>query len=308
MGKWYKYSICTVKRCDRPHCAKGFCTMHYGRFKKFGDPLKVTLSKERIFTKPYNKNSGFQKGNIPWHKGKTKKDFPQLSNSGTKKGTISKLKGKKNSITAERNRINNPMKNKAIKNKASQTRKKKCASGDITIWNKGTKGLMNAWNKGLTGKIDNRIKKSNEKHSLTLSKMIQNGTFKPTQYNNRKTGYFYSEKNKKELWYSSSYELLAFQLLEGIIFIKTYKTNFIRVPYIFEGSKHNYIVDLFIEYNNGEKQLIEVKANWQLNEERTKAKLKAGKEYAKERNMKFLIWTEDKLILNKEVHCGLDTK
>lgn len=33
--------------------------------------------------------------NIPWNKGKTKEDFPQLSNSGRKKGGISPNKGKK---------------------------------------------------------------------------------------------------------------------------------------------------------------------------------------------------------------------
>ncbi len=35
------------------------------------------------------------KGHIPWNKGKTKEEFPQLSNSGVKKGTVSWNTGKK---------------------------------------------------------------------------------------------------------------------------------------------------------------------------------------------------------------------
>lgn len=37
----------------------------------------------------------FKKGHTPWHAGKTKKDFPQMSNSGVKKGNIPWNKGKK---------------------------------------------------------------------------------------------------------------------------------------------------------------------------------------------------------------------
>lgn len=37
----------------------------------------------------------FEKGNIPWNKSKTKKDYPQLGNSGVKEGNIPWNKGKK---------------------------------------------------------------------------------------------------------------------------------------------------------------------------------------------------------------------
>lgn len=53
---------------------------------------------------PQLSNSGAKKGFIPWHKGKTKKDFPQLSNSGVKKGNVP--------------------------------------------WNKGLRGVIKSWNKG----------------------------------------------------------------------------------------------------------------------------------------------------------------
>ena len=39
-----------------------------------------------IKTYQHHPHQGFQKGYTPWNKNKTKKDFPQLSNSGVKKG------------------------------------------------------------------------------------------------------------------------------------------------------------------------------------------------------------------------------
>jgi len=32
--------ICSIKDCGRPHKAKGYCSLHYQRFNKFGDPFK----------------------------------------------------------------------------------------------------------------------------------------------------------------------------------------------------------------------------------------------------------------------------
>ena len=32
---------CSLEDCDRPHEAKGYCTLHYDRFRKYGDPKKL---------------------------------------------------------------------------------------------------------------------------------------------------------------------------------------------------------------------------------------------------------------------------
>lgn len=32
---------CTLDECDRKHYARGFCHMHYKRWERWGDPLKV---------------------------------------------------------------------------------------------------------------------------------------------------------------------------------------------------------------------------------------------------------------------------
>ena len=35
-------NICSVNTCLKPYYAKGFCKLHYVRFKKHGDPLAVS--------------------------------------------------------------------------------------------------------------------------------------------------------------------------------------------------------------------------------------------------------------------------
>jgi hypothetical protein len=47
MGKHGLYPHCDVKDCAREHFAKGYCSMHYRRWRRTGDPL-VTLPKHKI--------------------------------------------------------------------------------------------------------------------------------------------------------------------------------------------------------------------------------------------------------------------
>jgi len=45
-------SLCTVEACIREHYAKGFCRMHYGRWRTHGTPLpKVPMVAERFWAK-----------------------------------------------------------------------------------------------------------------------------------------------------------------------------------------------------------------------------------------------------------------
>ena len=74
--------ICSVDRCGVKHHAKGFCKEHWGRWKRHGNPLHISDSKEisnklskalkgRKFSKEHRENiSKSKKGNIPWNLGR----------------------------------------------------------------------------------------------------------------------------------------------------------------------------------------------------------------------------------------------
>ncbi len=114
-----------------------------------------------------------------------------------------------------------------------------------------------------------------------------------------KQGYFYSKKNNKKLHYRSSYELIAYQILEQMTVVKSYETEPFAILYYFEGFKHRTIPDILVTYKTGLKEFIEVKALWRIEDNVEIAKFSAVENYAKENNMNFSIWTEKELgILN----------
>lgn len=69
----------------------------------------------------------------------------------------------------------------------------------------------------------------------------------------------------------------------------------IVIPYEFDGRSRSYIPDFIVEFNSGEKWLVEIKPNSYLYEERTQAKLEAGLKYALLNGMQWKVITEDTL-------------
>ena len=135
-----------------------------------------------------------------------------------------------------------------------------------------------------------RGKKCRQKRSKDITNLYLRGGF------NYKGGYFYSKKNDKNLWYRSPEELIAYQILESLVNVVKYEVEVVRIPYFWNGGVHRYIVDLLVYYDDGSKQLIEIKMKWAIEkDERTKLKIEAGKEYAEQNGMRFSVWTEEEL-------------
>lgn len=115
--------------------------------------------------------------------------------------------------------------------------------------------------------------------------------------------------------YRSSWELHAFQWADTSSSVKSWSSEEIVVPYVFEGDNawHRYFVDLKIEMSNGDVFLVEIKPHKEtvkpkypgkqtkryLNEAMTfvknQNKWKAAERYASKRGWKFVIWTENEL-------------
>jgi len=138
----------------------------------------------------------------------------------------------------------------------------------------------------------NRTKEVREKRSKSISKFIMEN---PEHYNKcSKSGWYFSKKNNKEVHYRSSYELKAYEILEKKNIIK-YEVEPIRIPYLYKEIIHNTVPDILVYHKDGSKELIEVKARWNLEQDNTKIKLEAMEKYSKENNMKFSVWTENEL-------------
>src|SRR3990172_13098120 len=106
---------------------------------------------------------------------------------------------------------------------------------------------------------------------------------------------FYSAKNNEEFVLKSSYEHLAVLKLESDKTILSYTYEKLVIPYSDSGRDRNYIPDFKIERTNDVGAIIEVKPESLLNIWNNKIKIDAGKKYAKENNLDFLLWTEKDL-------------
>ncbi len=105
-------------------------------------------------------------------------------------------------------------------------------------------------------------------------------------------GSFKSVKNKCNITFQSSYELHAFIRLEHDDSVKSYGRCGFSIIYINSGLAKRYIPDIFVEYTDGRKCIIEVKPLLKVNEATNLTKARAGEEYCRENGLQYIIWTE----------------
>jgi len=133
------------------------------------------------------------------------------------------------------------------------------------------------------------VLENRNKQSMDMVKAYMEDRF------NYRGGHFFSKKNDKNLHYRSPEELIAYQMLECNIKVVKYEVEVIHIPYFWNGGVHRYVVDLLVYYDDGSRQLIEIKMKYKLKDERTRLKIEAGKRYASDNGMGFQVWMEDKL-------------
>ena len=114
-----------------------------------------------------------------------------------------------------------------------------------------------------------------------------------------KTGYFYSNKNQKEIYHRSSYELKAYQLLEKMESVINYDIESIMITRKVDESFIKYVPDIIVTYSNGIKEMIEIKPFHRLKDPIVIIKKEMGEEYCKENNMEYTFWTEKDIFLEE---------
>lgn len=133
-------------------------------------------------------------------------------------------------------------------------------------------------------------KERREKMSITTSEtIIKNGY----NFGSRgKSGKYFSQKNEEYMFYRSSFEKRAYEILENDDNVLKYKREPFRIPYKYNGLTRNYIPDILVITKKG-NFLIEVKANWEKDSPKNIAKKIAAVSFCAKVGMKYLIWTED---------------
>jgi len=105
-------------------------------------------------------------------------------------------------------------------------------------------------------------------------------------------GWYFSKKSSKNLFYRSTYELSAFQILEQMSVVKRFTSKTQSIKYEFEGKTCRYLPDILVDYLDGSVEVIEVKAECFRNDLKNQAKFKAARKWCAERRCTFSIWTE----------------
>lgn len=135
----------------------------------------------------------------------------------------------------------------------------------------------------------NTVYENHEKHFCSLncrsSYYHESSICKGFQYNSTRFGLF----NCRSGWEVSYIKMMEFNT--NIIDIK-YEP--LRIPYYDDsGTLRYYYPDFLVIYKDGTKELIEIKANWQLNNLINQLKFKAAKDYCKTNNIKWTILTDE---------------
>ena len=175
----------------------------------------------------------------------------------------------------------------------------------LPAWNKGipaTKETIEKLRKSHLGQISymkgkKHSKETKEKISKTKSESYTSGKVKWTGRGNR--GIFYSIKNRRSLSYRSSFELMAYQILEQMSKVKEYEVEPFAIPYISDGIIRHTVPDILVTYIDGKKEIIEVKPCYMLDDEKTIAKISALRNYCRDNNLICSIWTEEMLFSKK---------
>lgn len=202
-------------------------------------------------------------------KGKSRGD--QLNRQWVK-GDFESLKGRVRP-QHERDKLKEAWKNPELRERASEHSKSR-------VWgNPETRDKILAFH---------RSPEERSARSLAQAKRMQEDEGK--YLSGRRTKEATPKGNKDEVLVRSSYEAAAIRIFEEDILVKGY----VYEPrYTVEG--RTIIPDFLVDYENGSKALIEVKASWALKRKKTIERLALSEKIASDEGYSFHVWCEKEL-------------
>jgi len=126
----------------------------------------------------------------------------------------------------------------------------------------------------------------NQKLSESISQKYVNGSWKFSK------GMHLSVKTGKEHYYRSSWELQYMNFLDNDVDVVSWESEFISIPYEFNGAIHKYIPDFHVERITGHT-LVEVKPLALRSIPKNAAKRLAAQEFCKKHQWNYLEWEPD---------------
>ena len=109
-------------------------------------------------------------------------------------------------------------------------------------------------------------------------------------------GKYFSNKNNCFIKYDSSYEVRAYELLDEMDTVVSYKRCNFYIKYFYKGINRSTNPDLLLTYTNGTTEMVEVKPQrFVTNCVDTIKKINVANQYCKKQGIKYSVWTEKKL-------------
>lgn len=115
-----------------------------------------------------------------------------------------------------------------------------------------------------------------------------------------KEGKYHSTKMNRDLGYRSSWEKDYYEMLDNDPKVKQFFVECMKIPYFFNKKIRNYIPDILVIYEDGTKEIVEIKPVRMMNDAKNKAKFAAAEWIRKNSSYKFRIINEVDIIMIRE--------
>lgn len=162
--------------------------------------------------------------------------------------------------------------------------KEHCRKGGTTL-------LTYLWHSDDEKAVEFRRKRTECSSRLAADRVVRGDLTRTCMY---MCGHFDSEKNKRELYFRSSYEKRAFELLEEDDRVVRYEVEPFKIEYVSDkGIKRNYVPDILTYYDDGSVLLIEVKPEVFI--KARDPKYIAAQHYCRALGYAFVFWSEQQL-------------
>jgi hypothetical protein len=152
-----------------------------------------------------------------------------------------------------------------------------------------------AWSRGLTTKSDPRLRALGEKISALVADKMVAGTWSPPSTGFKGEHYVGIKNGGTKAYLRSSYESTFARILDVDPDVKAWEHEPMRIPYVFEGSVHNYVPDFLVTYADDSKLLVEVKPEALVVTSRNAAKIGSASAWCEQNGVAFWTVTENEL-------------